>query len=625
MAEEGLKIYRIKPSDDIVKARLSLEQVERQQRRFRDAEVVPYAKGGTSFVEMAETVFPDSPAPYSHPLYLLTSRHPTTIGISALAKKTMEFLEGKKREFRMDILSVSAGIDGDQLMAMALVRVYEKDGNGKDKKPKMSELSEYLGKKKEAVRQYKGPRRLYPPWATYSPVTKEQREAHRKALEQQRSLMADDDVPFLNRIEEYVPQEIYDIDPRTPLVYDIRTRDMQIELNTDYETFISVFGQCMRYITSTEKDKYYEVLKSLASRAMGGEAEKKSFYGDVEAYVQRTFVDTRRLPKEDVAALMAKIEHALFELYIVQDLVDDPAVSDIYITNPYDIGVRIKGKTYRSNIMFIDGDDYMRFINGIAVTNGIDLRQPTQTFVDDKNEDYKLRFYIASPYITPGYPIVTIRKVPKKKMMDDDLFREGMFNEVVRDCLKDCALHSKGVVFGGATGSGKTTILNWFLEQYESTASILAIEENPELVPYRPGVMLEHVVEHVALSPHMRQAPVTLEKLGQMALVASANVFVIGEVKGSEINHAITLSNSGCRTAMTIHSDSARETIEKMVNLVVKSQPNLTYDQAKRQLTSFDTFVYLSEFKVQEITRVKGYDEQKKDLIYENWYRREDA
>lgn len=605
MGEDKPRILLIKPTDDPEKGARMLQNLEKH-RIFPEAEVIPYAKN-TSFKELAENVIPDKDGAYSNPIYLFQSRHATKFGVAALARKTMEFLEEQKITHPMDILSVSAGIEGDRLMTMALVRVY-------GKKLRFADLSEYLGeKKKENSELRKGPRLLIPP-GSYRHITEEERERHRKELVEQEKILetADERAPFLNSLSRYVPFRINEIDDRVEMVYDLRTRDMQIQLNASYKEFINVFKECMDYITSTEKDTYYNVLR--------GQNEKKDFFDVIEAYIQRTFIDTERLPREDVTALLKKIDRALFELYIVQDLIDDPMITDIKITEPHSIRVRIKGKAYLSNITFIDDEDYRRFIRGIAVNNGIDLRLPTQTFVDDHDENYKLRFLITSPYITgTGEPYIHIRKVPKKKLMSQDLISAGMMDEKIRDYLMDCGKFSKGVVFAGPPGSGKTTMLNWFLEDaYESSAEILVIQENDELFAYRKGVMFQHVV----VNPQRGEPPVTLERLGQMALVAGANVFVIGEAKGSEICSAITLSNSGCRTAITIHSQSSTDTIDKMVDLALKGLPNTTYDQAKRMIKAFQTIVYLEDFKVKEISEITGYDEERKDMIYRPIYRR---
>ena len=603
MAEEKPRIAMVRPTEDRSIGAQSLRILEAKYRAYPEAEIIPYARN-TSFVEIAEHVVPDKDGPYANPLYLFTSRHSTTIGVRTLSRKTKEFLEKERAKSGIDILSVSAGIDEDRLMVVALVRVY-------GKKPKFADLSGFLGEKREDDNgKEKGPRLLIPPGA-YRKITEEERKKHREAVRRQTRQLgkADEDNPFLN--SKYVPLNLTEIDERQEMVYDLRTKDMQIQLNEDYDDFIAVFNECMDYITTTEKDTYYNVLK--------GQTEKKDFFDVVEAYIQRAFIVTRRLPREDLPALMGKIDRALFELYIVQDLIDDPMITDIKITDPDSIRVRIKGRAYLSNITFIDDGDYLRFITGVAVNNGIDLRIPTQTFVDEQDENYKLRFSITSPYITcNGYPYIHIRKVPRKKLMSKELIEAGMFDEKIRDYLMDCGKYSKGVVFAGPPGSGKTTCLNWFLEDaYESSAEILVIQENDELFAYRKGVMLQHVV----LNPQRGEEPCTLERLGQMALVAGANVFVIGEAKGAEICSAITLSNSGCRTAITIHSQSSTDTVDKMVDLALRGSPNTSYDQAKRMIKSFQTIVYLEDFKVREISEITGYDEVKKDMVYRAIYR----
>ena len=77
----------------------------------------------------------------------------------------------------------------------------------------------------------------------------------------------------------------------------------------------------MNYINHVEKDVYYNVLRNVSS--------KQSFINTIDAYIDKTFVKTDQLPKEDVHFLRAKLDNALFRLYIVQDLIDDEMITDI--------------------------------------------------------------------------------------------------------------------------------------------------------------------------------------------------------------------------------------------------------------------------------------------------------
>ena len=592
-----------------------LEAAEKLFRKFPDSEFVPYSMNRTSWKEVVGKVVPDKSGDnvlaenWKHPLLVTQSKHVTTIGVEELIRQANSFLfEQVEKGHKMDILSITAGVDGNQLSLTTLLRPYNTP-------IRIKNIYKFLGEdslRREPTSDEKKSK-LLAPESAFRRISKEEKDAHKQIVKLQEVTLnnATSDKPFLNQLESYSFSKLTEMDPRTELEYDLRTKDMDIQLNTSYDNFIEIFQEVMQYITRNKRDNYYSVLKN--------KDEEKSFFSVVDAHIKKHYTSTRRLPEEDLPALMAKLRRALFDLYIVQDLIDDPMITDVKITDPKSIRVRVHGKAYLSNITFIDAEDYFRFIQGVAVSNNIDLSVPSQTFTDETDDNYILRFSLTAPYITStGYPIIHIRKIPRKKPMSEELMAAGMFDEKIKNYLIDQSINKgKSIVFAGPPGSGKTTALNWFLEDgYESSAEILVIQENDELFSYRKGVMFEHVV----LNPQRGELPCTLEDLGKMALVAGANVFVIGEAKGGEISSAITLSNSGCRTAITIHSQSSKDTIDKMADLAMRGTANITYDQAKRMIKSFQIVVYMEDYQVKEISEIIGYDEDKKDMIYRSIY-----
>ena len=592
-----------------------LEAAEKLFRKFPDSEFVPYSMNRTSWKEVVGKVVPDKSGDnvlaenWKHPLLVTQSKHVTTIGVEELIRQANSFLiEQVEKGHKMDILSITAGVDGNQLSLTTLLRPYNTP-------IRIKNIYKFLGEdslRREPTSDEKKSK-LLAPESAFRRISKEEKDAHKQIVKLQEVTLnnATSDKPFLNQLESYSFSKLTEMDPRTELEYDLRTKDMDIQLNTSYDNFIEIFQEVMQYITRNKRDNYYSVLRN--------KDEEKSFFSVVDAHIKKHYTSTRRLPEEDLPALMAKLRRALFDLYIVQDLIDDPMITDVKITDPKSIRVRVHGKAYLSNITFIDAEDYFRFIQGVAVSNNIDLSVPSQTFTDETDDNYILRFSLTAPYITStGYPIIHIRKIPRKKPMSEELMAAGMFDEKIKNYLIDQSINKgKSIVFAGPPGSGKTTALNWFLEDgYESSAEILVIQENDELFSYRKGVMFEHVV----LNPQRGELPCTLEGLGKMALVAGANVFVIGEAKGGEISSAITLSNSGCRTAITIHSQSSKDTIDKMADLAMRGTANITYDQAKRMIKSFQIIVYMEDYQVKEISEIIGYDEDKKDMIYRSIY-----
>lgn len=591
----------------VIKDDAQLEEVERKFRKNIENDFMPWAKG-TQFKEIAKVIIPDKAGNWKTPLYFLKTTHKASIGVTNICFSANDYLNSFSTLFPIDILSISAFMDGGKIILQSLVRPYTTTF-------KFDGFFDFIGENVEEVvveEERVSGKLIEPDEIKNFKITDEERKKHDEAYKRQGEAFrsSSKEEPFLNKLDEYVPKKIRTPRDTTDLVYDLQTSDRRINTIASYEQFTKVFNEVMTYVNGVE---YYDYVNVLL-----GEDTESNFMNYLKKYVEDYYVAHDKFNEEDVPVLMKKLYRSLFKLYVVQDLVDDPNVTDIKITAPDAIRARVKGKAYMSNIHFIDRNDYIRFVNMIAIRNRISQNVPEQTFTDTNDENYIIRFSITAEYVNSvDWPYLHIRKIDRKKPLGNDLIEAGMLTPKLRDYLLDCGQNSRGVVFCGPPGSGKTVCLNWFLEEaYEQSAEILVIQENDELFAYRKGVMFQHVVNYA----NDQQQPVSLEELGKLALVAGANVFIIGEAKGAEICSAITLSNSGCRTAITIHSNSSTDTIDKMADLAMRGYAS-DYVQAKRMLRSFQTIVYLEDFKVREISEITGFDDEKQDMTYRYIYR----
>ena len=597
----------------LIKNGKQLDNIEKEFRSNENLEeFMPWASHDTSYREIAENIIKDQDGDWAHPLILVRTRHNTGNSINSLCKKSNEYVQtlSEENKTRIDILSICGEMDNTMIMLNTLVRSYGASFNFKGFFDFIGEdISENPDEEEDTPVTGK---LILPDEVKNFHLTEEEKKAHKKAWDKQEEILdgSDFEHPFLNSIDDYIPKEIPNpIDSIDP-VYDLLSVQKKMETVGSYQSIINVFNEIMNFCSGTEYYHYVQVMK--------GEITEESFMEFIEQHLRDSYVNKGLMHQEDIPVMKKMIYKALFKLYVVQDLIDDPEVTDIKITAPDAIRVRVKGRAYISNVTFVDKFDYIRFINGIAIRNGILQTVPEQTFTDKHDENYVLRFTISAQYVNSDeWPYLHIRKVARKKPLGDDLIKLGMFTPKIRDYLLDCGKHSRGVVFAGPPGSGKTVCLNWFLEEaYEQSAEVLVIQENDELFAYRKGIMFQHVVNYDSL----KGEAINLEQLGQLALVAGANVFIIGEAKGAEICSAITLSNSGCRTAITIHSPSSTETINKMADLAQRGYAQ-SLEMAKRSLTSFQTIVYLDKFKVREISEITGFDEKTKDMTYRYIYR----
>lgn len=588
-----------------------LNELEKTWKKDSESiEIIPFAQG-TSYTEVAENIIPDREGAWKNPLLLFITNHKSNLGARSLCMSANSYFLGEQEGGNLDILSISANMVGSRLELKTLLRTYN------NFQPDIQSFFASVGDEMietKVVDTTTCGHLIIPDEIKNHSYTDEEITEHKEAWDKQQKLYenATEDLPFLNQIEEYVPSQLWNPEDNIDLIYDLKTKDMSLELLASYEDFYRIFKEIMTYVCGTE---YYRYCQSI----VGDKNDEKEFLRYLEIYITTQYIDKNLFSREDLPQMMDKLYRSLYQLYIVQDLIDDPDVTDVKITGPDSIRARVNGKAYISNITFIDELDYIRFVNFVAVRNGISQNVPSQTFTDTHDPNYILRFSLTAAYVNAtNMPYLHIRKVSRKKPMSNELIKAGMFDEKIRDYLIDCGKNSRGVVFAGPPGSGKTVCLNWFLEDaYEQSAEILVIQENDELFAYRKGVMFEHVVNYAG----DKKEPVSLERLGQLALVAGVNVFVIGETKGAEICSAITLSNSGCRTAITIHSPSSTETVEKMADLAMRGYAQ-SYTEALRMLKSFQTIVYLEDFSIKEISEIVGYDEENEKMIYKSIYRK---
>lgn len=602
----NIEIFKITSGEDLDKAENKYRREGNSEERLPWASNAPYR-------EIAEHVIPDKMGFWRNPIYLVKTIHKSVLGCRKLCASAEEYINNeliKEQGLPIDALSISSYMNADKIILITLVRSY----TGKfDFTGFFDFVGDNIVEEIYAEDTVSSGNLLIPDEIKNFSYSKEDISKHKKDYKSQMENYkeATKELPFLNRIDSYIPRQLPKPEDSIDLVYDLLTQDMKMETVSSYDEFTKVFRDILTLVSGTEFYQYCNV--------MTGDKSEDSYMEFLRDYVERNYVQKNKFPKEDVTQLMKKVYRAIFQLYIVQDLIDDPDVTDIKITAPDSIRARVKGKAYMTNITFVDRNDYLRFVQGICLRCGVSQNIPEQTFTYTHDTKFILRLSLTAEYVNSvPWPYLHIRKVDRNKLLFKDLLEVGMIDEKLKNYLMDCGKNSRGVVFAGRPGSGKTVLLNAFLEEaYEQSAEILVIQENDELFCYRKGVMFQHVVNYAKKG----ESPVSLEELGKLALVAGANVFIIGEAKGAEICSAITLSNSGCRTAITIHSSSSTDTIDKMADLAMRGYAT-DYVQAKRMLKSFQTIVYLENFKVKEISEIVGFNEETQDMEYKYIYRR---
>jgi flagellar protein FlaI len=117
-------------------------------------------------------------------------------------------------------------------------------------------------------------------------------------------------------------------------------------------------------------------------------------------------------------------------------------------------------------------------------------------------------------------------------------------------------------IIAGGTGSGKTTTLNTVAAFVPPRERIITIEDTLELqLPH------SHVLRMETRPPNIEgKGELTMDTLVKNSLRQRPDRVIVGEVRGAEAITLFTALNTGHSGMGTLHSNTARETITRLIN-----------------------------------------------------------
>lgn len=172
------------------------------------------------------------------------------------------------------------------------------------------------------------------------------------------------------------------------------------------------------------------------------------------------------------------------------------------------------------------------------------------------------RIHIAFPPICPKGLLISLRKLPSASCSlrwQTDPYFETLCQIVKR---------GESLMVAGATGSGKTTLINDLLQQIPSHERVIALEDTLELNPSHP-----HFISLLSRPPNADgYGEITLRTLLKQALRMRPDRILLGECRGSEVLDLLLALNTGHRGAMaTLHANSCRDALKRLELLCLVS------------------------------------------------------
>lgn len=301
----------------------------------------------------------------------------------------------------------------------------------------------------------------------------------------------------------------------------------------------------------------------------------------------------------------------------INDLLDDPTVSEVMINGPHEIFIEQKGLVHLSPNKFPDEEALMASMRAIAQSVGrvIDADNPR---LDARLPDGS-RIAVVIPPMAKNGTTVAIRKFSEEKLGLKDLIDFGSVSPDGARFLDCCMYLGKNTLVSGGTGSGKTTMLNILGSRMPKTQRLLIIEDAAEL-----QIHAEHVVQFETrkANPERGITGVSIRDLVESALRLRPDRIIVGEVRGQEALDLLNAMGTGHEGSMgTVHANTPLDACTRLETLCLMGETKIPPDAIRKMVGSaLQMIVQCNRYhdggrRTSHISEVLGVDEHGRYIV----------
>ncbi|MEO6093508.1 MAG: CpaF family protein [Novosphingobium sp.] len=293
----------------------------------------------------------------------------------------------------------------------------------------------------------------------------------------------------------------------------------------------------------------------------------------------------------------------------LEELLNDPDVTDIMVNGPDQTYIERKGKLQLASIKFRDEQHLFQIAQRIVNQVGRRIDQTTP-LADARLKDGS-RVNVIIPPLSLRGTAISIRKFSENPITLDMLRDFGSMSGQMCTALKIAGACRMNIVISGGTGSGKTTMLNALSKMIEPGERVLTIEDAAELRLQQP-----HWLPLETRPPNLEgHGAVTIGDLVKNALRMRPDRIILGEVRGAECFDLLAAMNTGHDGSMcTLHANSPREALGRMENMIMMSDIRIPKEAISRQIAeSVDLIVQVKRLRdctrrITNVTEVVGME-----------------
>jgi archaeal flagellar protein FlaI len=351
--------------------------------------------------------------------------------------------------------------------------------------------------------------------------------------------------------------------PRSPKRPKVKRTSDDLKAEIIEEGLVPKYNVSVPHFSEKESMIFNEIREKLVEVAVSQgddfRVDEDSFKGEVKQFLMAKGV-------RDVDRLATQISQEMLGYGKLDPMIKDDDLEEIMVigTGSFVFVYHRKIGMMVTNVVFETDDDIRSIIDVIArqVNRRIDQQTP---ILDARLKDGS-RVNATLPPVSADGPTLTIRKFRKDPLTVVDLINYKTMSSHLAAFLWVCTdglgVKPCNAIIAGGTGSGKTTTLNTVAAFVPPRERIITIEDTLELqLPHA------HVLRMETRPPNIEgKGELTMDTLVKNSLRQRPDRVIVGEVRGAEAITLFTALNTGHSGMGTLHSNTARETITRLIN-----------------------------------------------------------
>ena len=324
--------------------------------------------------------------------------------------------------------------------------------------------------------------------------------------------------------------------------------------------------------------------------------------------IDQLLLEEAGLSLKERLALKEELYAGVRRLDVLQELMDDPAVTEIMVNGHEHIYVEKNGRLSLYGKNFASRERLEDVIQQIVA--GCNRVINTGMPLADARLPDGTRIHAALPPVAVDGPVLTVRRFPARAMDMEDLLRMGTLDEETAAFLQQLVRCGYSLMIGGGTSAGKTTFLNALSAFIPPGERLITIEDTAEL--RIPGE--RNLVRLEAKNANLQEArSITIRDLIRAALRMRPDRIIVGEVRGEETIDLLQALNTGHDGSLsTAHANSAGDMLLRLETMALMGMA-MPLEAIRRQIASgIDIFVQLGrdrnkQRRLLEIAEVTGF------------------